>query len=89
MIRSTYTGIPEGMLRHEYNVCDSSIRCGVQIDFDCDRLLSGWQLKGGKNKASKNRSLNIGEPHSTFLRTFLLEVMYCTCKLDIPSVHHV
>lgn len=54
MIRSTYTGIPEGMLRHEYNVCDSSIGCGVQTNFDDDRLLSGWQLKGGKNKASKN-----------------------------------
>lgn len=89
MIRSTYTGIPECMLRHEYNVCDSSIRCRVQTDFDGDRLLSGWQLKGGKNKTSKNESLNTRVPHRTLLRTFLLEVMYGTCKLEIPSVHHV
>lgn len=31
MIRSTYTGIPESMLRHEYNVCDSFIHLNPKL----------------------------------------------------------
>lgn len=69
MIRSTYTGIPEGMLRHEYNVCDSFIRLNSKLTSNGDRLLSGWQLKGRPSEASKVKSLSMGEPHSTLLRT--------------------